>query len=179
MYKSFRYEKRCINSGHAYDCGPSSRNIPVRYAGWESVGYRFPGRLSGRIGQIFVDFAPEVAAQNQKTQEFCSNQPLCGPASHASAYALQAPSPHFSPASGYGRRCTTPSWVFSLRGARRTVKYDSAPLRSKTQLGAAPRRPRHETRREVRARASSRQAARSVAESRSLAGPGRRRWCPA
>jgi hypothetical protein len=65
---------------------------------------------------------------------------------HGMARAHPWSNPHFSPASSYGRRCTTPSWVFSLRGARRTVKYDSAPLRSKTQLGAAPPRPRHETR---------------------------------
>jgi len=37
---------------------------------------------------------------------------------------------HFSPAFCCGRRCTAPSGVFSLRGARRTVKYDSAPARS-------------------------------------------------
>ncbi len=54
-------------------------------------------------------------------------------------------SPYFSPASCCGRRCTAPSGVFSLRGARRTVEYDSAPLRSNTPLGTAPRRPRHES----------------------------------
>ena len=42
-------------------------------------------------------------------------------------------SPHFSPASSYDRRCTTPSGVFSLRGARRTVKYDSAPREARPE----------------------------------------------
>jgi hypothetical protein len=59
--------------------------------------------------------------------------------------SLPVANPHFSPASCCGRRCTAPRGVFSLRGARRTVKYDSAPLRSKTSLGTAPRRPRHES----------------------------------
>jgi len=58
----------------------------------------------------------------------------------------QAPSPHFSPPIYCGRRCTAPSGVFSLRGARRTVEYASAPLGSETPLGTAPLRPRHETR---------------------------------
>ena len=35
--------------------------------------------------------------------------------------------PHFSPASCCVRRRTAPSGVFSRRGARRTVMYDSAP----------------------------------------------------
>jgi len=79
-------------------------------------------------------------------------------------------SPHFSPVIYCGRRCTAPSGTFSLRGAPthagrsatcpaspgvpsgqramslRTVKYASAPLRSKTPLGTAPRRPRNENR---------------------------------
>ena len=45
--------------------------------------------------------------------------------------------PHFSPASSYDRRCTTPSGVFSLRGARRTVKYDSAPREARPEPPAS------------------------------------------
>jgi len=53
--------------------------------------------------------------------------------------------PNISPAFCCGRRCTAPSGVFSPRGARRTASTRSAPLRSKTPLGTAPRRPRDET----------------------------------
>ena len=39
------------------------------------------------------------------------------------AVVVQALSPHISPASCCGQRCTAPSGVFSPRGARRTVEY--------------------------------------------------------
>ena len=73
-----------------------------------------------------------------------SNSPM-GSVNLAIAVDRVNSSPHFSPAFCCGRRCTAPSGVFSFRGARRTVKYDSAPLRSKTPLGTAPRTPRDET----------------------------------
>ena len=53
---------------------------------------------------------------------------------------------HISQAFCCDRRCIAPSGVFSPRGARRTASRRSAPLTSKTPLGALPRRPRDETR---------------------------------
>jgi len=46
-------------------------------------------------------------------------------------------SPHISPASCCGRRCTAPSGVFSPRGARRTVEYA---LRAPSRPGRGPQR---------------------------------------
>ncbi len=54
------------------------------------------------------------------------------------------PSPKYSPGFCCGSRCTALSGVFGLRGARRTVKYASAPLRPKAPLRTAPRDPRDE-----------------------------------
>ena len=66
---------------------------------------------------------------------------------------------HLSPTSSCGRRCTTPSGVFSLRGARRTVKYDSAPyeVRPEPPVPSADgaREPMSRREEEVDARASS------------------------
>jgi hypothetical protein len=54
-------------------------------------------------------------------------------------------SPHISPPRYYGRRYAAICDVFSLRGARRTGKYDSAPLRSKTPHLTTSLRPRDAT----------------------------------
>ena len=54
--------------------------------------------------------------------------------------------PHISPTFCCGRRCTTPGGAFSPQGARRAVKYASAPLGSKTPPCTVPPHPRDETR---------------------------------
>ena len=62
------------------------------------------------------------------------------------AVVVHALSPHISPASCCGQRCTAPSGVSRLGVLDVLSSTRSAPLRSKTPLGAAPRRPRDETR---------------------------------